>query len=77
MRTGEDLTPGRRLLVELTLPDGSPLEAIGRVAWTKRVIGGPAEQDGIGVGVEFVGGSPEQLARLESFVDGLMGARSA
>ncbi|MBW2270747.1 MAG: PilZ domain-containing protein [Deltaproteobacteria bacterium] len=72
VRTAEEFTPGRRLLVELKLPDGSPLEAIGRVAWTKRVLGGSEGDDGVGVGVEFIGGSPEQLERLELFVDGLM-----
>ena len=69
VRTEEEFTPGRRLLVELKLPDGSPLEAIGRVAWTKRVLGGPEGEDSVGVGVEFIGGSPEELQRLESFVD--------
>ena len=71
VRTEEEFTPGRRLLVELKLPDGSPLEAIGRVAWTKRVLGGPDGEDSVGVGVEFIGGSPEQLERLELFVDQL------
>lgn len=71
VRTEEEFTPGRRLLVELKLPDGSPLEAIGRVAWTKRVLGVPEGEDSVGVGVEFIGGSPEDLARLENFVDEL------
>ncbi len=71
VRTEEEFTPGRRLLVELKLPDGSPIEAIGRVAWTKRVLGGPDGEDSVGVGVEFIGGSPEQLERLEHFVDQL------
>ncbi len=74
VRTGEEFTPGRRLLVEMQLPDGTPLEAIGRVAWTKRVIGGEEDEEGVGVGVEFIGGSPEQLARLEHFVDDLVDA---
>ena len=71
VRTEEEFTPGRRLLVELKLPDGSPIEAIGRVAWTKRVLGGSDGEDSVGVGVEFIGGSPEQLERLEHFVDRL------
>lgn len=74
VRTGEEFTPGRRLLVEMQLPDGTPLEAIGRVAWTKRVLGGPDNEDGVGVGVEFIGGSPEQLERLEHFIDDLADA---
>jgi Tfp pilus assembly protein PilZ len=71
VRTEEEFTPGRRLLVELKLPDGSPLETIGRVAWTKRVLGGPAGEESVGVGVEFIGGSPDELARLETFIDQL------
>lgn len=74
VRTGEELTPGRRLLVELKLPDGSPLEAIGRVAWTKRVMGGPQGEDSVGVGVEFIGGSPEELERLDLFIDDVVDA---
>jgi len=77
VRTAEQFTPGRRLLVELKLPDGSPLEAIGRVAWTKRVIGGDEGEDNIGVGVEFIGGSPDQLMRLEDFVEQLSANRVA
>ena len=38
VRTGELLEPGRRVLVELSLPNGSQVEAIGRVAWTKRTL---------------------------------------
>ena len=71
VRTGEEFTPGRRLLVELKLPDGSPLEAIGRVAWTKRVLGGAEGEESVGVGVEFIGGSPDELERLETFIDQL------
>ncbi len=77
VRTAEEYTPGRRLLVEIQLPDGSPLEAIGRVAWTKRVLGGAAGEDSVGVGVEFIGGSPEQLERLELFVDALSSDQAA
>src|SRR5262245_41945817 len=37
VETHELLDPGRRVLVELSLPDGE-VEAIGRVAWTKRAM---------------------------------------
>jgi hypothetical protein len=59
--TTELLEAGRRVLLELQLPNGSQIEAIGRVAWTKRTFkpGGPP---GAGVGVEFMGGPTEQLA---------------
>ena len=74
VRTGEAYTPGRRLLVELRLPDGTPLEAIGRVAWTKRVVGENNDSEQTGVGVEFIGGSPEQFRNLEQLVEKLSDA---
>ena len=66
IRTREPFAAGRRLLLELELPDGRPLEAVDRVAWT-RVILRPAggDDEATGVGVEFVGGVPDDLARLE------------
>ena len=55
VHTSEPLTPGRRILVEIQIPGGPPIEAIGRVAWTKRVMT-PRERDrdaGIGVHARF------------------------
>lgn len=68
IRTREPISPGRRVLVELHFPDGRPLEAVGRVAWSKRVLapGGGTEEDG--VGVEILGAPTEQLAVLENFL---------
>jgi len=65
IHTAEPLEPGRRVLVELTLPDGRDVEAVGRVAWIKKGLDRSAER---GVGVELLGGVPDQLARLRSFV---------
>jgi uncharacterized protein (TIGR02266 family) len=68
VQTAEPLAPGRRVLLELKLPDGSPLEAIGRVAWTKRVMT-PHERDReAGIGVEFIGAAPDQFSALEDFI---------
>jgi Tfp pilus assembly protein PilZ len=69
VETHELLDPGRRVLVELSLPDGGQVEAIGRVAWTKRAIR-TASSAGLdcGVGIEFLGGAAEQLRALEDFV---------
>ena len=68
VRTEEPLTPGRRILLELNLPNGDSLEAIGRIAWTKRVVG-PRERDtDAGVGIEFLGGAAEQFDALEQFI---------
>jgi len=62
--TREPLAPGRRLLLEMQLPGGIAFEAIARVAWTR-----PEHEDaGYGLGVEFLGGTPEHLARLEGFL---------
>jgi uncharacterized protein (TIGR02266 family) len=68
IRTREPIAPGRRVLVEIHFPDGRPLEAVGRVAWSKRVLapGGGAEDDG--VGVEILGAPAEQLAVLDRFL---------
>jgi hypothetical protein len=70
-RTAEPLTPGRRVLLELELPDGRPLEAIGRVAWTRRVLA-PRERDSeAGIGIEFLGGPSDQFSLLEELIDKL------
>jgi len=71
VRTAEPLTPGRRVLLELELPDGRPLEAIGRVAWTRRVLA-PRERDSeAGIGIEFLGGPSEQFSLLEELIEKL------
>jgi Tfp pilus assembly protein PilZ len=71
VRTAEPLTPGRRVLLEFQLPDGHPLEAIGRVAWTRRVLA-PLERDSeAGIGIEFLGGPSDQLMALENWIEKL------
>ena len=69
VRTSEPLAPGRRVLIELQLPDGAPLEAIGRVAWTRRIMSPNESETESGIGVEFLGAAPEQLSALETFLD--------
>jgi hypothetical protein len=71
VRTREALAPGRRLLLEMQLPGGVAFEAIGRVAWSRS--DGEAsltseERAGFGLGLEFLGGTPDHLARLEGFL---------
>ena len=68
IRTTELLDPGRRVLVELSLPDGAQVEAIGRVAWAQHEIGSTPARPSCGVGVEFLGGAAEQLSVLEAFI---------
>ena len=68
VRTAEPLAPGRRVLLEFELPDGRPLEAIGRVAWTRRVLA-PLERDNeAGIGIEFLGGPSDQFSALEDLI---------
>jgi uncharacterized protein (TIGR02266 family) len=69
VRTAEPLAPGRRILLELDLPSGAPLEAIGRVAWTRRVMAPQQDESEAGIGVEFLGGSPEQFSALADFIE--------
>lgn len=69
IHTHELLDPGRRVLIELSLPDGEQIEAIGRVAWTRRRLESPDDAASCGVGVEFLGGAAEQLGRLGQFVE--------
>jgi hypothetical protein len=68
VRTQEILAPGRRVLLEVDLPDGPSVAAIGRVAWA-RPEPGAADDASFGLGVEFLGGLPDHLARLESFLE--------
>ena len=70
VETHELLDPGRRVLIELSLPDGASVEAIGRVAWTQYAMRNESSKDlDCGVGIEFVGGASEQLSALEEFVN--------
>lgn len=62
----EPLAPGRRVLLEIELPDGHGFEAIARVAWARIDVGTPSDTSGLGI--EFLGGSPEQMMRLERFL---------
>ena len=70
VHTHELLDPGRRVLVELSLPDGEQVEAIGRVAWTQYAMRGTSSAKALdcGVGIEFLGGAAEQLSALEEFL---------
>lgn len=86
----EPLESGRKVLVEIDLPDGSPLQVVARVAWTRRQLhadalrrisddssiessrpqahaSGRARAGSVpGYGLEFIGGSRADLARLDA-----------
>ena len=66
--TAEPLDPGKRVLVELRLPTGRELEAIGRVAWVKRVLEPRESEPESGVGIEFLCGGNQELAALEDYI---------
>jgi len=75
--TEDPVSAGRRVLLELELPTGESVEAVGRVAWTRRLMkpgGAPAET---GLGIEFIGGEPDQLARLEHHLAAVARAEKA
>ncbi len=69
IRTSDPLSPGRRVLVEIHVPEGEPIEAIGRVAWSKTVLTRSGDPDGSGVGVEFLGSSADQLNALAHYLE--------
>lgn len=59
IRTDDPPSPGQRVLVQIHLPDEEPLETIGRIAWSKRVIAAPGEpqDEAAGAGIEFLADS--------------------
>ena len=65
--THDPVEPGRRLLIEMTIPGGPNLQAIGRVAWSRAEIT-PSGERCSGIGVEFLGGSSEQLGALDDYI---------
>ncbi len=56
IRTDDPPSPGQRVLVQIHVPDEAPVETIGRIAWSKRVIApaGETEDDEAGAGIEFI-----------------------
>jgi len=69
IRTTDPLSPGRRVLVEIHMPEGEPVEAVGRVAWSKTVLTASGDREDSGVGVEFLGSSGAQLTALADYLE--------
>lgn len=67
--TTEPLNPGRRVLVEVHLPGSRRLEAVGRIAWTKRIMTPHGGTEESGIGIEFIGGASEQFAALDLYIN--------
>lgn len=51
----DTLTPGRRVLVEIELPDGATFQATGAVVWRRRPLAARAGDRPAGMGIEFTG----------------------
>ncbi|MCZ6783213.1 MAG: PilZ domain-containing protein [Proteobacteria bacterium] len=66
--TQEPVAPGRRLLLDIQIPNGPSVQAIGRVAWTRTTVTPSGIREESGIGVEFLGGSPEHFDALEDFI---------
>lgn len=71
VETPEPVTPGRRLLLELEIPDGPKVQTIGRVAWSRTETSNSASAPESGIGIEFLGGSPQHLSALERYISRL------
>lgn len=75
VQTREPITPGRRLLVEIEIPDGPRIQTLGRVAWTRTAMepagdsSDSSDSPNSGFGIEFTGASPEHLSQLQAFLD--------
>ncbi len=67
-RTLDPPAPGRRLLLQIHLPGGESVEAVGRVAWTRLMLVRSGEPPACGVGVEFVEASGETQSVLERYL---------
>lgn len=77
--TPEDIPEGRRILVEIDIPNGSKIQTLGRVVW-KRLGSGQLDvspQTRPGVGIEFTGGRPEHLSELDRYITTASRRRSA
>jgi len=69
VRTSEGFERGRRLLLEFDLPGGDQLEALGRVAWTKRDLEREGQRSEEGIGIEFMGGASRQWRALDTLLE--------
>lgn len=79
--TPEDIDPGRRVLVEIDIPNGSNIQTLGRVVW-KRVgtdsgPGAGSRKSWAGIGIQFTGCRPDHLSELERYLRTASRRRSA
>jgi len=60
--TGDTLTPGRRVVVEVDLPSGQTVQALGTVVWRRPQHAARGTDRPAGMGIEFTG-MPHPSAR--------------
>lgn len=68
VQTREPILPGQRVLLELSLPGGRSIEAVGRVAWARRVMRVGSDESDAGIGLQFVGTTAEEMDALDAWV---------
>lgn len=69
--TPEPIDPGRRMLVEIDIPNGSSVQIIGRVVW--KTLGGSssdpsARPQRTGIGIQFTSGRPDLFNELDRYI---------
>ena len=75
VQSDETLPPGRRVVLEITLPgESAPVEALGRIAWSRARLTPEGISDDSGMGIEFLSDSTEHLSRIAHFVAALASA---
>ena len=67
--THEPMRTGVRLLVELEMPGGREVQAIGRVAWSRIDPADRGADERAGIGIEFLGGAPDDLVTVERYLE--------
>jgi Tfp pilus assembly protein PilZ len=74
IRSMEPLEAGRRVLVELDVPQGGRLTLLGQVAWTQRQLKATqtSDLDGPGFGIQFIDASSAERARLDRYLGGVV-----
>jgi hypothetical protein len=67
---GDPMAVGRRVLIELELPDSDPFEASARVTWSEVLVIDPELPLESGTGVEFTRMSAANRRILETYMKG-------
>ena len=72
LATHQPIERGCRLMLEIELPGGEGIEALGQVVWSRTTLvrpgSGSRSEEQSGVGIEFIETAPEQIAKLEKYL---------